>query len=219
MGARGKAWTIVGRAGGGASQVIGTHLNVAQVLKEPVGATRRYGLRVDDLPLGEARLARAITGTVKLMRVGKGLLVTGESRATVDSTCVRCLEDYTQPITLELEEEYRPSIDVGSGLGITYSGPDDAGEVDFFLIGDDHVLDLSDGLRQAIWLSVPMAPRCREDCPGIPFTDTEAPEVAAEEAPSVARAPGLDARLAVLQRLLEPSDGAPTPERPPSARG
>jgi uncharacterized protein len=207
---------IVGGSAG-AGQVMGTHLNVAQVLKEPVGATRRYRLRVDELPLGEDRLARGITGTVKLMRVGRGLLVTGEARASVDLTCMRCLEDYTQPVTLELEEEFRPSIDVGSGLGITYSGPDSAAEADFFLIGDDHVLDLSEALRQTIWLSVPMVPRCREDCPGIPFGEGDTSEKAPEEAP-VAPAPGVDDRLAVLQRLLDGADDSGAPEPPPPAR-
>jgi uncharacterized protein len=134
--------------------------------------------------------------------------------ATVDLTCVRCLEEYSQPVTLELEEEFRPSIDVASGLSIAYGNASAPGaepaEVDFFLISEDHVLDLTEVLRQAAWLAAPMMPICREDCPGIPLplpAPVASDDEAADDDPETATEPGqVDARLAVLQHLLDAAD-------------
>ena len=196
---------------------VDTHVNVAQLLKQPVGATRRYRLEVPPLPLGEDRTASTISGDIKLTRIGRGLLVTGTADTTVDLTCARCLEEYTQPVTLELEEEFRPSIDVTSGLTIPYARDEDATEGDFFLIGDDHVLDLTEALRQAVWLGVPMVPRCGDDCPcltaGVEHYRDEEPEADVTKA-------GVDARLAVLQHLLDEHDDttAAEPEPAPDRR-
>jgi uncharacterized protein len=177
-----------------------TQFNVAQLLKGPVGDSRRYHLDAPLLPLGEEREARAIEGDVKMTRLSRGLLVTGAARATVELTCVRCLEEFSQPVEFELEEEFRPSLDMASGNAIAYRG-DDA-DADYFLIDENHVLDLSEALRQAVWLAAPMMPRCREDCPGIEVADEDV-EVVSATAESAARA---DARLAILGSLLGEDD-------------
>lgn len=202
----------------GEAQPVDTHVNVAQLLKQPVGATRRYRLEVPSLPLGEDRTASTIRGDIKLTRIGRGLLVTGTADTTVDLTCARCLEEYTQPVTLELEEEFRPSIDVTSGLSIPYARDEDATEGDFFLIGEDHVLDLTEALRQAVWLGAPMVPRCGDDCPGL-TAGMEADDPG-EEPEAGATTAGVDARLAVLQHLLDEHDDttAAEPEPAPDRR-
>jgi uncharacterized protein len=191
-----------------------TLINVAQLLKAPVGTTRRYHLSLPSLDLGEGRRARGLEGDVKLTRLSRGLLVEGTARATVELTCVRCLEEYTQPLDLQLEEEYRPTIDMASGHAIKYAANQDEG--DFFLIGPDHVLDLTEALRQAAWLAVPMMPRCREDCPGIVVAagETLPPATVAERDEPAA---GGDARLAILGDLLEPAAEPPPAVEPPPA--
>jgi uncharacterized protein len=197
-----------------------TQFNVAQLLKGPVGDSRRYPLAVSRLPLGEEREARAIEGDIKLLRLSEGLLVTGAARATVELTCVRCLEEFSQRLDIELEEEFRPSLDMASGNAIAYRG-DDA-DADYFLIDENHVLDLSEALRQAVWLAAPMMPLCREDCPGIEIADDDV-EVTSPTAEPATRA---DARLAILGSLLDeagderPAAGAsPEPPGRRSGRG
>lgn len=188
-----------------------TLINVAHLLKAPVGTTRRYRFSIPSLELGEGRQARALAGDIKLTRLSRGLLVEGMARATVELTCVRCLEEYTQHLDLQLEEEYRPSLDMVSGLAITYGAGED--ENDYFLIDADHVLDLTGALRQAAWLAVPMIPRCRADCPGIVIPESAAPPTATDEP-----AAGVDARLAILGDLLEPAAESPPARRPRRAR-
>lgn len=192
--------------GSGELKPADTQINVAQLLKQPVGTTRRYALRAPGLPLGEGRATTPIEGEIKLTLLGHGLLVTGQAETSVELTCVRCLEEYAQPVTLELEEEFRPSIDVTSGMSIPHAEAKEEADSDFFLIGEDHVLDLTEALRQAVWLNVPMVPRCGDACPG-----PGAPAAGEDEADVDVVAGGIDTRLAALQHLLE-QHGAPAVE-------
>lgn len=165
-----------------------TTVHVAQVLREGVGAARWLTIALDALPLDEDLVARDVTADVKLTHIPAGLLAEGEVAGTVTLQCMRCLEDFDTRVQATFADEYRPTIDLTSGhaLATAAEGED---EEDFFPISDTHVLDLRESLRQAIVLALPMAPRCRGDCPGLP----EAAAAGAGEG---------DARLAVLGQLL-----------------
>jgi len=182
-----------------------TLINVAHLLKASVGGAQRYHLIVPSLDLGESRWARGLEGDVKITRIDRGLLVVGEARATVELTCVRCLEEYTQPLEIPVEEEFRPSVDIATGRTLRYRGAEADG--DFFLIGEDNVLDVRAALRQAAWLAAPMVPRCREDCPGI-ATPAEPDDIETELIDQAEI--GIDARLAVLGNLLDQLADPPT---------
>jgi uncharacterized protein len=62
----------------------------------------------------------------------------------------------------DFEEEYYPTIDVVTGLPVPV--PEEEG---IFTIGGDHVLDLSEAIRQYAIMALPMAPICRPDCAGL----------------------------------------------------
>lgn len=180
-----------------------TTINVAQLLKQQAGATRRYQLVVDELALGEDRLAHDLHGPIKLTRVGRGLLATGTVEGEVDLICARCLDEFSAPVEVELEDEFRPSIDVTSGIAVNHERNASATEGDYFLIDENHQLDLSEALRQGIWVGMPMMPLCREDCPGVEIGDDEA---TLEAEPDEPKGQDGDARLAVLRQLLEAPD-------------
>jgi uncharacterized protein len=190
-----------------AAEPVATQINVAHLLKASVGEARRYHVSIPSLSLGEGREARSIEGDIKLTRLNRGLLLAGAVEATVELTCVRCLEEYAQPLAIPLEEEFRSTIDMASGRPVDYAKEQEEG--DYFLIPEDHVLDLSEALRQAAWLAAPMVPRCREDCPGIPFDD-EAEAAPVEAATAATDESDVDSRLAVLGELLA-SDEANEP--------
>ncbi len=163
-----------------------TRIHVAQLLQEQVGAVRQRRITVETLPLDEELTAYRIAATVKLTRIPTGVLAKGRVTATVRTQCIRCLEDFDQPLVVEFADEYRPTIDVLTGSEL--DARDVAAEDEYFPISDIHIVDLREGLRQAVALELPMAPLCREDCPGLP-------EAAAFSG-------GTDVRLAVLGRLL-----------------
>jgi uncharacterized protein len=102
---------------------------------------------------------------LRLESVMEGVLVTGTARAPVKGECVRCLEPLEQECAADFQELFsypdaddrsRPSAEAG----------EDAEEDETFSLEGDH-FDLEPVLRDAVVLSLPLQPVCREDCPGL----------------------------------------------------
>ena len=136
-------------------------INVAQLLKGPIGATQDYQVdgTVDVVGGGSDATVR---GGVRLMHTQRGILVKGELRAEVELTCSRCLSLYNCPVRLSFEEEYIPIMDIVSGAPLAPPG-----EPGSFIVDEHNVIDLSEAIRQYALLAVPMKPLCREDCAGL----------------------------------------------------
>lgn len=143
--------------------------NVAQLLQAPVGTTRQYEIdepaeEVQALMDGDGVRAHGpLQGSVTFIRTTDGILVTGTLTITVELTCDRCLTPFETSIELELEESFRPTIDIESGAAL----PPVKGEELATLIDEEHTLDLSEVVRQLTLLSAPMHPVCRPDCAGL----------------------------------------------------
>jgi uncharacterized protein len=140
--------------------------NVAGLLGEPSGSHRDYAFDGVEIDLGEElRLASPISGRVHLARTNRGLLVDADASTTLAEECARCLRDIEVPVTVEFETEALPSIDLQTGSPVRLA-PEDADE-DVIILSDHHELDLERSIREAILLAEPIAPLCREDCPGL----------------------------------------------------
>ena len=189
----------------GAAETRDTRVHVAQLLQEPVGATRQRALALPELELDDEHDADGVAANLRLTRIPAGILVTGRLTATVTLECIRCLEEFEQAVETTFADEYRPTVDIATGHDVEQDG--EADEADYFSISDTHVLDVGESLRQAILLALPMAPRCREDCPGI----TDAVDAGDEAG---------DDRFALLGQLLsedsaDDEDDAGEPEDAP----
>jgi uncharacterized protein len=173
-------------AGEGATVLFNdTVVNVAQLLKEHVGASRRVVLRLDWFALDQDIMARDVEAAAKLTRINDGILVSGSAHGMALVECVRCLEMYDQPFDEEFDQEYRPTIDVRSGIAVAQPGrEEELGSID-----ELHQLDLAEPIRQVAIVSLPIKPICRDECPGLP----EQAELANGEG---------DARFSELERLL-----------------
>ena len=134
-------------------------INVSQLMKSPVGATRKY--QIDESNVGDDNLS--VDGEVTLLRTGRSILVTGRLNTDVDLTCARCLGEFRKPLVLSIEEEFFPTIDITTGSTVTV--PDD--EPGAFIIDQNNILDLTEAVRQYTILAVPMKPLCRDDCLGL----------------------------------------------------
>ena len=142
------------------------YFNFAGLLQNSFGATRDYTVEQPELALDEDARARNLAGTVRLLRINRGILAAGNVTADVVLECSRCLIPFERRVRAEFEEEFRPSVDVNSGAPIDtlLEGED---EDDFFNISANHILDLSEATRQAILVSLPPYPVCRPDCAGL----------------------------------------------------
>jgi len=137
-------------------------VNVAGLLREPPGATREYRLPSEAANLApDVDLGGPVEVTLRLQRTNRGILLRGSASATVDRTCARCTDPYSEAVTVELEEEYLPSVDPLSGAPLRTS------EVDARRIDAHQVIDLEPLLREEFTLAEPMHPLCTPDCAGL----------------------------------------------------
>jgi uncharacterized metal-binding protein YceD (DUF177 family) len=105
---------------------------------------------------------RDLEGDLRLTRTNRGLLVVGVLRSAIEQTCSRCLRDIEWPVEIEVDEEALPTLDFVSGLPV-----DRSAEPDALRLTDHHELDLEEEVRDGLLLAEPIAPLCREDCPGL----------------------------------------------------
>lgn len=127
--------------------------NVATLLREPVGSTRRYTLD-PEVPVHR--------GTVELLRMPDGVLVRAEADVLVEAACSRCLTPFAYPLHVRFEEIYYQQVDLKTGARL--AEPED-GEA--FRIGLDNTIDIKEAVRQYSEVAAEMQPLCRPECPGI----------------------------------------------------
>ncbi len=128
-------------------------------------------------PPGEAHL------DVVMESLSDGVTVAGVLRVPWQGDCRRCLEPTSGVVETEIAEVFKDRPDEGETLGI-----------------DGDTVDLGPAVHDAAVLALPLAPLCRDDCPG-PDPD-EFPVITAsedDEAPA-------DPRWAALAELRFDSD-------------
>lgn len=136
--------------------------NVAGLLADGPGAERSYPVEGVRIGLDDLALAAPIDGRVRLQRTNRGILAHAELRAALALECSRCLRDVQQPVTVDITEEFLPSLDLATGTPLATDE-----EPDVLRLTDHHELDLETPVREAIQLAEPIAPICRPDCPGL----------------------------------------------------
>lgn len=135
-----------------------TSINVTQLLREPVGSSQSSDING---PLGDD-IEGCVEGTAKMIRTGRGVLVQCELDADIRLICSRCLEAFSCPLDLAVEEEFVSVADMSDDSSI--SSPEQPEE---FTIDDRNIVDLGELIRQYVLLNLPMKPLCRPDCPGM----------------------------------------------------
>lgn len=159
--------------------------NVAQLLKEPIGGVRRYELAEDITDLDpELSVLGPLVGALQLMRINSGILVTGELSTAIQATCNRCLEPIVLPVRFTFTENFRPLTEVETGRYLRpeeFEGDADDMEDAALLIDEHHILNISEIVRQNIWLALPMYPGCNwadpDQCPRLAQMERENPDV------------------------------------------
>jgi len=139
--------------------------NVAQLLKEGIGATRQRELDgelrdIDEYNLGPVPVA----GAAKLVRTPDGILVSATAHLELVQPCRRCLELTTTPVDIAFEEEFIPSIDVLTGVPLPEAEKSEDPEL---LIDEHHQLDLTELMRQYAVMEAVRLALCSADCKGL----------------------------------------------------
>ncbi len=175
--------------------------NVAGLLGEGPGAARDYVFEGVTVDLGEdLQLASPIEGRLHLSRTNRGLLVDADITTSLAEVCARCLREINVPIAVEIRAEALPSIDIHSGAVIVPT--QEELDEDVIRLSDHHELDLERSVREAILLAEPIAPLCRDDCPGLCLVCGERLDDGAHDHPDE----DIDPRLEALKAFQPASD-------------
>lgn len=142
-------------------------INVAPLLKEPVGARAEYTVAEDPIDprgenagLGEASVV-SIDADIAATHTNPGAYFEGEADARVRVECSRCLRLFETPVHASFAEQYYATIGVESGEAMA-EAPRDAKT-----IGSDFRVDITPLLREELILATPFAPLHTPDCKGL----------------------------------------------------
>ncbi|MCS6800538.1 MAG: DUF177 domain-containing protein [Chloroflexota bacterium] len=136
--------------------------NVSQFLRSPVGETRHFPVEGDISGVDDRRQRTAVTGSVELLRTNQGVLARVVAGLHSIEECSRCLALFEHPLTITFEEVFYPTIDPVSGFPLPLPPEDDP-----FLIDHNHLLDLSDAIREYAVMARPIQPLCHAECAGL----------------------------------------------------
>ena len=169
-------------------------LNVGFLLKEGVGYSREFAFDEPLVQVADDLIVHNLGGSVTLTRTPQGLYAQGRLTATIDNSCVRCLEPFDQLVSAR--------------MGELYHYPPESAPPDSPAISDDVHLDLTPVVREDFLLSVPMHALCRPDCKGL------CPQCGANwnEGPCDCRDDSIDSRLAPLAGLLKRDNDMEAPD-------
>ena len=94
---------------------------------------------------------------LRLESVSEGVYVSGTARARLEGECSRCLDPLSEDVEVRVEElfAYPDSITEET------TDPDEVPR-----LVDDY-LNLEQTVRDALVVDLPLAPLCRDDCPGL----------------------------------------------------
>jgi uncharacterized protein len=126
-----------------------------------------------DLALDEAFLKDALDGLadlgrsraqvhLELSKAHEDVIARGTLKGTLGLECSSCLQPLELPVTAPLRMVYRHADAVAEETGVPSDQEDQ--EVG---VHDGKEVDLQPIVREQLILSVPPAPRCKEDCQGL----------------------------------------------------
>jgi uncharacterized protein len=114
----------------------------------------------------DSGLGAAFVGSVRadlrITRSGDELLVDADLSSAVDLECARCLA----PFRAEVETSFRVFFRRAGSGQVVRSVEDQLDEGGLVYYGGRYI-DLSEAVREAMLLALPMRPLCREDCRGL----------------------------------------------------
>ena len=102
---------------------------------------------------------------LRLEAVIEGVLVSGTARVRLEGECSRCLDPVSDELEIDVQELYAYEETDHRGRPLPTRDDDEQDDEERHLVGDH--LDLEPVLRDAVVLDLPLAPVCRDDCPGL----------------------------------------------------
>jgi uncharacterized protein len=163
--------------------------NVAQLLRETIGARRDHTFEGETLPLDETLVLRDLGGSVRFIRSSTGVFAHVRAQGVVRLVCVRSLEEFDYQLVLDVHDELHSVVDVMTGAPMQRPPEEDP-----FFLDELHMADVGEVLREYALLTLPLNPvaDAYRDQPVRYTVESEGADETDEDA--------IDARLAVLKQ-------------------
>jgi uncharacterized protein len=127
--------------------------NVGFIVNQSIGYSREFFFEFPKIDLKPDFVLLKFSGKVLVTRTPQGLLVQGNFKAGQQSQCVRCLNDFVQPLESDFTELY-----AFSPRSVSESG---------LIMPEDANIDLESIVREYLLVEIPINPLCRPDCKGL----------------------------------------------------
>ena len=138
---------------------------VSGLLAQLPGTVREYELDAVEVDPGDGLIAaEPVSGTLRLARTNRGLIVDARLVTALAGECARCVRPLVIPIRFRIDEEVLPTIDLASGMPVPL---EEGADPEAPRLTDHHELELRPLVLEAISLQEPIAPLCEPDCPGL----------------------------------------------------
>lgn len=128
-------------------------INVGFLISGQIGVSRDFDFSFPSITLPSELKLEDLSGVINVGRTPQGLIVTANFKAFTQATCVRCLEDFSLPLTWQFTEMY-----AFSRKQTTESE---------LLVPMDGYLDLGELVNDYAVLAIPISPVCSPDCKGL----------------------------------------------------
>jgi uncharacterized protein len=110
----------------------------------------------------ELTVVQPVEIACRLYKVNHEVVVRGTLRSTVRLTCSRCAEEFEQPLSVPLEAVYLPMDEISSERATEL----EEGGADVYSYAAQ-VIDIAEMIRDKLFLSIPLQPRCMAGCKGL----------------------------------------------------
>lgn len=127
-------------------------LNVGYLYNKPIGSSREIPVDFGELEIEDLHI-KDLRSVVRVSRTREGLLLQVNAEVRVKTTCVRCLDEFFLPVSVEFEE--------------LYQFPERHREETDLLLPTDGFIDLSSLYREFLILAMPIKRLCNIDCKGL----------------------------------------------------
>jgi uncharacterized protein len=128
-------------------------LNVGFLLNKDVGFSRNFDFEHPAAQLGDDFFVLNLRGGLRFTRTSEGIFVNGRLTAASPSECVRCLEEFEQPLAIKLED--------------LFVYPPQHADANDLVVPESGFLDLRPLLREYFMLALPLQGLCKPDCHGL----------------------------------------------------
>jgi len=140
------------------------YVNLREItVKEPLKVDTEFGEKVLDLPEEEVVKSSPFRLHVEINKRAVGYTVKGNIKGTLTLRCSRCDREFNENMDVDFSYDLMPTSEITEGQ-IKH------GELDVKFLDED-ILDLSDVVREQIFLNLPVKPLCDEKCEVVEYRE------------------------------------------------